>query len=157
MSNKFRISHSQSVQLPNKCILCGAHPRTEYKISGSTLSGASFYLLFTGVKYETMSIPAPVCLKHYYVILLMRILLAVSFVVMIPFGIPLFISVFLHELDGFPAFMYIILFVSIAIFILSLKFQPIKLKNIGEHFFTLIIRNDEYADEFSLINNIKKT
>jgi len=90
MSNKFRISHSQSVQLPNKCILCGAHPRTEYKISGSTLSGFSFYLLFTGVKYETMSIPTPVCLKHYYIILLMRILLAVSFIAMIFFGINAF-------------------------------------------------------------------
>jgi len=79
-------------------------------------------------------------------------------------GIKIIINAFAFAFDAsmsseFPAliYIYIFFFVSIAIFILSIKFQPIKLKDIGEHFFTLIIRNDEYADEFSLINNIKKT
>lgn len=155
MSKKFRISHSQSIKLPNKCILCGAHPQTEYKIHGSTLSGFSFWIYFSRISYRKMNIPIPVCLKHYFVIMIMRILLFVSCTAMIFFGIPILFSFFDPSFfSDIPAIYFIIFIISLAIFILSLKLQPIKLKDIGQHFFTLFIRNDEYANDFSLINNI---
>lgn len=158
MSNKFRIGHSKSVKLPNKCILCGTQPQTEYKIHGSTLSGLAFFLYFSRISYRKMNIPIPVCLKHYFVIMLMRIFLFVSCTAMIVFGIPIVFS--FVDPSIFPNITvtyFVIFFISLIIFSISLKLQPIKLKDIGEHFFTLLIRNDEYANEFSLINKIQKT
>lgn len=157
MSNKFRISHSHSVKLPNKCILCGAHPQTEYRIHGSTLSGFSFFVYFSRISYRKMDIPIPVCLKHYFVIMIMRIFLFVSCTAMVVFGIPVFVSLIDQSIFSYSTIYFFIFFISFIIFILSLKLQPIKLKDIGEHFFTILIRNNEYADEFSLINKIQKT
>lgn len=158
MSSKFRIRHSESVKLPNKCILCGAQPQTEYKIHGSTFSGAAFFIYSSRISYSKMNIPIPVCSKHYFVIMLMRIFLFVSFTGMIVFGIPTVLS-FLDPtiFQEMPVVFYFIFFVSLIIFIISMKLQPIKIKDIGEHFFTLLIENDEYANEFSLINKISKT
>jgi len=158
MSNKFRIRHSQSVKLPNKCVFCGAQPQTEYKIHGSTLSSFAFFVYFSRISYNKMNISIPVCLKHYFVIMLMRIFLFFSCTGMIFFGIPTVLSFFDPTIfPNIPATYFIIFFISLIIFITSLKLQPIKLKDIGEHFFILLIRNDKYANEFSLINKIQKT
>ena len=46
---------------------------------------------------------------------------------------------------------------SLIIFISTLIFPPVRIKKMGKDNFTLSIRNDEYANEFSLINSINQT
>jgi len=105
-----------------------------------------------------MAISIPVCLRHYFVMLFVRSLLFVSCTTMIIFGIPSLISLLDPSLfsDHSSAY-FIVFFVSLVVFVISVKWQPIKLTDIDQYSFTLFLRNDDYANEFSSINQIKHT
>jgi uncharacterized membrane protein YobD (UPF0266 family) len=47
-----------------------------------------------------------------------------------------------------------IFLISIIIFIVSFKLQPIRLKNAGKYFTTIVIRNEQYAQKFALLNSL---
>ena len=155
MSKKFTIANSRSIILPNKCVLCGSSPHTAYKIYGATLSGFSFRVFYSKVSYQKAGISIPVCLRHYFVMLFVRALLFISCTAMIVLGIPALLSLLDPGLfPGISSMYFILFFTSLVVFVVSMKWQPIRLKDIGQHFFTLYIRSDRYADEFSSINKL---
>jgi len=66
----------------------------------------------------------------------------------------LFLFVFAFGINEFGiSLLLMVLFVAFClIFILSVYFQPIRLKNVGEHFVTVVIKNNQYANFFSAMN-----
>lgn len=155
MSRKFTIANSQSIFLPKKCVLCGSSPHTEYKIYRAALSGFSFLVFYAKVSYRKVGISVPVCLRHYFVMLFVRALMFISCTAMIVLGILVLFSLIDSALfPGISAIYFILFFASVAVFITSMKWQPIRLKDIGQHSFTIYIRSDRYADEFASINQL---
>jgi len=72
-------------------------------------------------------------------------------------GIGSLISFLVQEVQftDFLVMVYFFMFiVFLSIFIFSLNWQPIRLKEIGQHFFTIVIKDNHYAEEFSSINNL---
>lgn len=157
MSKTFKVDNSRKIIMPSKCLVCGASPHTEYKIYRSKWLGLSRSHFFPTATYLKGWISVPVCLKHYLLILLVRGLIAMSVVAMIYFGILSVPSVMDHIF--FPNFdisnKYIILFfITLFIFIILLKWLPIRLKAIGKDFRTIYIQNDKYAAEFAAMNHL---
>jgi len=154
MSSEFQFHFSQTIKWPHRCIGCNGNPAKSYSISNSSLSSISFFGFFSKVKYKKMNISAPVCSADYYRILAIRIIFFISFIAMIGLGIAC-VGAFMSL--SFPSgSKWIILFsfvTSIAVFIFSLRWQPVRVIDIGQHFFTIVIRNDRYAMDFSLMNN----
>ena len=155
MGNKFKIDTRQSIILPNKCIICGKFPVTGYKVSGRGVTGGKF--LYAPIKCNKIEINVRVCLKHYRLITLMRILSVISFISTVIFAAP----IILYSLDLIVARInlietcYILSCSSLIIFIIStLIFRPVRIKKVSNHSFTLSISNDEYANDFSLVNSI---
>jgi hypothetical protein len=136
-------------------VLCGSSPHTEYKIYGASLSGFSFRVFYSKVSYRKAGISVPICLRHYFVMLFVRSFMFISCAAMILFGIPVLLSLIESSLfPGISAIYFILFFVSLAVFIISTKWQPIKVKDVGQHFFTLYIRSNRYADEFASVNQL---
>jgi len=79
---------------------------------------------------------------------------------MLATGVMLFISgalIFGNIIIGenFISTEFYIFVASAAVFFMSAYWKPMKLKNIGSHFFTLSIKNKQYAEEFSTLNNLE--
>jgi hypothetical protein len=47
-----------------------------------------------------------------------------------------------------------IFLISIITFIVSFKLQPVCIKDAGKYFTTIVIRNEQYAQEFALLNSL---
>ena len=155
MSYKFKIDNKQTIILPNKCIICGKFPVTGYKVSGRGVTGGKF--LYAPIKYNKIELNVRTCLKHYRLIMLMRILSVISFISAVVFAAP----IVLYSLDLIVARInlidtcYILSCFSLIIFIIStLIFRPVRIKKVSKKKYTLSIRNDEYANDFSLVNSI---
>ena len=155
MGTNFKIDKKQIIIFPNKCIICGKFPVTEYKISGRSVSGGKFSS--APIKKNKIAFKLRVCLKHYYLIMLMRILSVISFISTVIFAAPIVFS----TLDLIVAHKYLLekcyIFscFSLIIFIISIMIsRPVRIKKIGKYNYTLSIRNDEYANDFSLANSM---
>ena len=155
MGNKFKIDNKQKIMFPNKCIICGKFPVAEYKISGRGVTGGNFF--YAPIKYNKISYKVRVCLKHYRLIMFVRILSVISFISTVIFAAP----IVFHSLDLIVARIsllekcYIFSGFSLIIFIIStLIFRPVRIKKVSKHNFTLSIRNDEYANDFSIANSM---
>jgi hypothetical protein len=132
MSRKFTISTSKSVLMPNKCAICGSHPHTEYKISGASPSGFSFRVIYSTIKYQKAGIKIPVCLRHYFLILFVRAMMFISCTAMIFLGIAALVSLLDSKTVSNISWEYFAAFIlSVVVFIISTRWQPIKLKDIG--------------------------
>ena len=155
MSYKFKIDNKQTIILPNKCIICGKFPVTGYKVSGRGVTGGKFF--YAPIKYNKIELNVRTCLKHYRLIMLMRILSVITFISAVIFAAP----IVLYSLDLIVARInlidtcYILSCFSLIIFIIStLIFRPVRIKKVSKKNYTLSIRNDEYANDFSLVNSI---
>ncbi|MDP3283043.1 MAG: hypothetical protein Q8M56_01265, partial [Desulfobacterales bacterium] len=132
MGKTFKIDNSRLIKLLNKCLLCESSPHTEYKIYRSALINFSSFAFYTKVSYRKGCISVPVCLRHYFLMLLARGLMFISVAAMLAFGILVLSSlmdyIFFPDTSGISAKYAILFFISAAVFIISLKWQPIRLK-----------------------------
>ena len=158
MGKTFKIDNSKIITLPNKCLLCGSSPHTDYKIYRAALVDFSSFAFFTRVSYRKGCISVPVCLRHYFLMLLARGLMFISVAAMIAFGILVLPSlmdyIFFPDTSVISAKYFILFFISVAVFIISLKRQPIRLKAVGHNYCIIYIRNDRYADELASTNQL---
>jgi hypothetical protein len=49
------------------------------------------------------------------------------------------------------------LLISVITLITALRLLPVRIKNVGEHSFTIILRNENYANEFCATNHIEES
>jgi len=158
---KFKISKGEEMRWPNKCVTCGGNATTSYKAYGSSLAGYEFKLIFHKISYHTVDISYPICLTHKYIVLITRLLYFLSFFSIIFSGI--YVSMFIASFIASNSTLIplrigliicAIFLISIITFILSFKLQPVRLKDIGKYFTTVVIRNEQYAQEFALLNGL---
>jgi hypothetical protein len=157
MSKTFNIDNSKHIIMPNKCLLCGSSPHTEYRIYRSKLLDLSSFGFYTKVSYLKGYISVPVCLRHYLLMLLVRGLIYMFVVAMILFGILSIGSLmdYLYFPNSDISNKYIILFfATMVVFIILRKWLPIRLKAVGKDSRAIYIQNDRYADEFATINHL---
>ena len=125
---EFRIGRETPIKWPDKCLWCSDIPTKKMQIRRG-------WIWQNKVKVEY-----PVCSKHF---LWLKGKLITEFVLfatwwIYPSGKP------------FELFFPVMLFV---IWILGIVFDPVRIKVRGDSY-TMIIRNDNYAREFALLNNL---
>ena len=149
---KFRVSREKNISWPNKCIWCGGKPKINYPVVGKGYL-VPRYRLFDVNEYELEKVVVeyPVCRKHYFWSLGMDMGYLVVFcgmvlsLLMIPL-IPLLFGVIT---------IYFLLFSLLApMLILSNLLKPVRLRWVRRNFYTMIIRNGDYAREFSMLNSL---
>ena len=135
---KFRISREKSIRWPNNCVWCGNNPIMRYPL------------------VRKVEVEYPVCRKHFFWSMGIKIGYLVSYVGMVLSLIlinPLFIFLFL-----FPAFFmsvgFLIFLLSTGVFVLSIVLDPVKIRKARKDFYTMIIRNKTYAREFAMLNSL---
>jgi hypothetical protein len=151
MSKKFRVSVHTPLKWPNKCAVCGENATTVYEAHGGLIELACAFTDYPGIKTKVQSISYPICSKHKYTTITIRILYFISFWGMLFSG---FVGLIFYKKGLFTFSALAIFLISLIAFIASIKWKPVRLRW-GYHFFTIIIRNDQYAREFALVNNIE--
>jgi hypothetical protein len=138
-------------------VTCGGNATTTHMAYGSSLAGYQFRLIYHKISYRKADISYPICLTHKYIVLITRFVYFLSFISIIISGI--YVLGFIASNSTLIPFrtglaISAIFLISIITFILSFKFQPVRLKDIGEHFTTVVIRDEQYAQEFALLNGL---
>jgi len=136
---RFRISRAEPIGWPNKCIWCGDKPILEYP-SGYQIPGQK-------------KIEYPVCKKHYFWALGMDFAYFVLFygIVFLLLG---YVTAFVF---GFFSIEMLLLLPIFALLIWVIVLQPVRVRGARKNFYTLIIRNDDYAREFAMLNGLSPT
>ncbi len=137
---RFRISRVEPIRFPNKCIWCGDKPILEYP-SGYHIA-------------EQKAIEYPVCKKHYFLSLGMDLAYLVVLL-----GIPALLFGYVTAFFfGFFSKEMLLLLPLFAVLVLIIVLQPVRVRGVrGRNFYTLIIRNDDYAREFGMLNGLSPT
>ena len=151
MSSKFTISLGTPLRWPNKCAICEENATTTYTAHGGAFERISYMIILTEIKTKKPGVTYPICLKHKYITMLIRMLYFISFLAMLYSGL---VALVLYTKGPVVSSLALAIFLISAItFIASVKWQPVRLR-VGHHSLTLVIRNDQYAREFSLFNNL---
>jgi hypothetical protein len=148
---KFRIGRWEYIHWPDKCVCCGDKPILKYPAVGKG------YLVR---KHKTSSVDAyeseqvvveyPVCRKHYFWSLGMDIAYLVALC-----GIAYFLLGYVTALSfGYLSIEMLLLLPLFAVVILVIVLQPVRVRGARRAFYTVIIRNDDYAMEFAMLNNL---
>jgi hypothetical protein len=128
---EFKISREAQIRWPDKCVWCSDIPTKKM----GTQAG--------WIWQKRLKVEYPLCSKHYFWIKGTQIIYWVIFVIWVS---PL--SRMTYDLI-FPIML-------LAIWILSIVFKPVRIRLSGD-FYTLKIRNEDYAREFALLNNLSPT
>ncbi len=152
---KFRISREKTINWPNKCVCCGDKSTTRYTAVGRGYFVPRFQLFGIDEFYfERVAVKYPVCRKHYNSCLGMQIAcfgsiagITLNFIIS---TIPMLFGVF----EGINVLLYLIFS---AMFIFSKVLRPVRLRWVRRDFYTMIIRNDDYANEFAMLNGLSPT
>ncbi len=152
---KFRISRGKSINWPNKCVCCGNKPITKYTAVGRGYLVPRVRIFEPDEFYsERVAVKYPVCKKHYNSCLGMQIAcfgsiagISLNFIIS---TIPMLFGVF----QGIIVLLYLIFS---AMFIFSKVLRPVRLRWVRRDFYTMIIRNDDYAKEFAMLNGLSPT
>jgi len=159
----FKISKGEEMRWPKKCVTCGGNATTSNMAYGSSLAGYKFKLILHEFTHNTVDISYPICIKHKYTVMIIRALYYISGFAMLVFGLLTFVFLVLLIANVPDSYLFnhqeglkfcFIFLISIIAFIVLWKLQPIRLKNIGEYFITIVIRNEQYAQEFALLNGL---
>jgi len=151
MSSKFKVSIFDSLKWPEKCVVCGGIADTS-----CTAGGVVDNVIDPKTKVKKQhffSISYPICLKHKYTTIMIRILYHVSLWGTI--GLMFFLAYgFAYGVDTrFLYYLLLLLLTFIIALIASIKLQPVRAKFVGHASVTILIRNDQYAWEFSTLNS----
>ncbi len=157
---KFRVRTADSIRWPNKCVTCGGTAATSYPAYGSSLARYKFKLVSQEISYYKKGISYPICHTHKNIVMVVRLLYFILFIAMIVFGIICFVFL-ASSVEHFSIFglreglIFCSIFpISIVAFITFMNLQPGRLKDIGKHFITIVIRSEQYAQEFALLNSL---
>lgn len=128
---EFKINKEAPIKWPDKCVWCSDVPTKKMK----TKEG--------WIWQKRVEVEYPLCSKHYFWIKGMQIIDFVIFMI------------WLVRSWGMP---YDLLFpiILLTIWILSIKSKPVKIR-VGGDFYIMKIRNENYAREFGLLNNLMPT
>ena len=125
---EFRISRETPIRWPDKCVWCLDIPTKKME----TRTG--------WIWQKRLKVEYPLCSKHYF---LLKGIQITSFVV------------FMIWLSRFWGTQYDLFFIVMLLLIwaLSTQFKPVRIMLRGD-FYTTEIRNDDYAREFAMQNNL---
>lgn len=131
---KFRISRVEPIiRWPEKCVWCGSKPTMKYEDSAKGVIGGGFLYQ----KYGKVEVEYPVCKRHGLWLSLLQLAYPISI-----WGMVL----------GWMIHYSLSLFFG-AVFLWNLFLRPISIMKITGHFYTMKIRNEDYAREFALLNS----
>ncbi len=155
MSSKFRFSASYPIRWPYKCATCGANATATHEIRAT--AGLLYAISAYRIKY--LAISYPICTKHKYITKVMRLLMFISFFAIFMTGFVVFGTIFGENpswlKNNFFGVITIFIFaISIIAFLYLYKLQPVRLTSQGSKSFIITIRNDQYATEFGMHNNL---
>jgi hypothetical protein len=163
MSTKFKFLLAAPVKWPDRCAVCNKNPDEYNDLCGraliSTFWGPDVLMFFTllSIRYPIkVVISVPMCRRHFFQMNCIKFLPFCFLVAMLLFAILTFAQFFDQKVQSsyFHALIYFFIsIVSLVIYILSLRRQPIKLKEVGDIFYTIVIKDKDYAKEFALIND----
>ena len=155
---KFRIGRKQTLKWPNKCVCCGDRAIMRYPAVGKGIL-VPRYISFSldepeQHKREKVVVEYPVCRKHYFWSLKINIAFLVFFGGMV---FSLFRFLFLLQFDTLGIYILrglLLPLLFVVMSILAIVLQPVRIRWVRRDFYTLIIRNRDYAREFALLNNL---
>lgn len=152
MSTNIRISTNAPYQWPSKCVICKKDTNVKNSLKFYITAGFSYYLIWATYKYTVHHIDYPVCQKHKILIKMAYFFYCLSIGGIFLSGIFIAYFYLIGELNIYIILLPIILF---AIAMVFRNYAPIRLKNPKPDFTTLIIKDDQYAREFSMINGLE--
>jgi hypothetical protein len=153
MPKKFKLRLQDPIHWPQKCAICLRPCNSTAKAHGGTFAGLSIGPYTPQINYFKAHALFPICTKHKWLNMLYRIIMFTSCLASIFSGMSIIGSHIDNANITKPTFYFLS---SIIILFISIQLQAVRIKNIGQYFITLVIRNNEYANEFSQINNIIK-
>lgn len=135
----FTIRREKNISWPNKCVWCGNNPIMRYPL------------------VRKVEVEYPVCRKHFFWSMGIKIGYLVSYVgiVLSLILINPLLMVFLPVV--FMPVGFLILLLSTGVFLLSIVLDPVRIRKVRKDFCTMIIRNEEYAREFAILNSLNPT
>jgi hypothetical protein len=125
---EFRIDREAPIRWPDKCVWCSDIPTKKMKTQAGW------------IWQKRVKVEYPLCGKHYFLIKGTQI---IDWIIFLIWASPL--SRMPYDLI-FPIMLLVI-------WILSIKLKPVKIRVSGD-FYTMIIRNDDYAREFAMLNDL---
>ncbi len=128
---EFRIGKEAPVRWPDKCLWCSDIPAKKMGIQAGW------------IWQKRVKIEYPLCGKHYLLIKGTQIIDWVIFLIWV------------SPLSRMP-YELILPIMLLIIWILSIKFKPVKISVRGD-FYSMKIRNDDYAREFAMLNGLSPT
>ncbi len=160
MSTKFKFLLATPIKWPDRCAACNKNP-VEYKGLCKRVFRNNPYwgdlLGLLTIRYPIKIVTSvPLCRHHSFQMDCMQILSFCSFVSMLLFAVLTFAKFFYQEVQSsyFHAIVYLFIsIVSLVIYIYSLIRKPVRLKEVGDIFFTIVIKDKDYAKEFASIND----
>ena len=128
---EFKIGREAPIRWSEKCVWCSDIPTKKM----GTQAG--------WIWQKRLKVEYPLCSKHYFLLKGTQIIDWVIFIIWCSRSL------------GMP---YDLLFpvILLVIWIFSIKFKPVKIRVSGD-FYTMKIRNDDYAREFAQLNNLMPT
>jgi hypothetical protein len=159
-STKFKFLLNAPVRWPDRCAECNKNPDECNDLSGGVLRSKPWPDLIglLTLRYPLkVVISVPLCRRHSFQMDCMQILSFCSFASMLLFAILTFAQLFDQESQSpwFYAMIYFFISIfSLIIYIFSLRRQPVRLKGVGDIFFTIVIKDEDYAKEFASINTV---
>jgi hypothetical protein len=161
VGTKFTFRLATPIKWPNRCAVCNKNPDEYYNLYGRVLKGKYFggmspISLFT-LRYPLkIVISFALCRSHSFQMDCMKILSFCSFVSMLLFAILTFAQLFDQESQSpwFYAMIYFLISIfSFVIYNFSLRRLPVRLIEVGDIFFTIAIKDKDYAKEFASVND----
>jgi hypothetical protein len=158
MSTKFKFVLSAPVKWPDRCVLCEKNPDEYNDLCGRVLRGKPLGPDLTSLlalRYPIkIVVSVPLCRRHCFQVDCIRFLYSISFWAAIIFGFLVCIN---SAKEPFPFLGFIVclflFFVSLGLFNLLPRLQPVRLIEVGDIFFTIVINDKDYAKEFESIND----
>ena len=144
MSTKLKIPVNMSIQWPSKCVVCNVQTGSTGSISKRKIVGSKFLFVAVTAEYITRKIEYPICLKHKIARIVAKVFL--SFILSVFFGT--------GSLITYDCKFILIFLVSIITLVICFKYNPIKIREVDPDYLTVIIKNDEYARELSMLNRL---
>ena len=135
---KFRISSEKPIRWPKNCVWCGNNPIMRYPL------------------VRKVEVEYPVCRKHFFWSMGIKIGYLVSYVGIVIslilinplFSVLFFLSAFVMTIG------FLILLLSAGVFVLSIVLDPVRVRKVRKDFYTMKIRNEDYARAFVMLNNL---
>jgi hypothetical protein len=152
MSLKVNFHPTLKITWPNKCVHCGGSPDETDTVYKSRYRGTGYYILFFTYNQQRFSVSYPICHKHKLLAKLCRFLYWFLLIPVFILGFGVIMN-FGSDYNNNKIVIYFIF--ALAIFILSIKLQPLRITSAGEHGITLNFKNENIANDFAVNNHLK--